>query len=124
MLEAKPALAASFVGLIELAAALGVELFEHALIQLPRAVLVGVGQRRAARRRFHTEMSQFAFRTGQPAADLAQRLRLGELAEQHRDELRPAAETPCVALGVVLAYGLFKFSARKQRGDLVEDATN
>jgi hypothetical protein len=37
-------------------------------------------------------MNEFAQRTGQPIADLAQRVRMRHLAEKHRHQLRPAGE--------------------------------
>ena len=37
-------------------------------------------------------MNQFAQATAQTIADLAQRIGMGKLAEQHRDQLRPAAK--------------------------------
>ena len=43
-------------------------------VQLPGTMLVGVSQGRFARRLPHSQMPQLAFATGQPAANLAQRL--------------------------------------------------
>ena len=64
-------------------------------------MLVGVGQRRAARRLEDTEVDQSPEAAGQTVADLAQRIGPAELAQQHRDELRPAGEALGGALGVV-----------------------
>ena len=59
----------------------------------------------------------------QAAADLAQRVGLAELTKQHGHELAPAGEPAQVAVGVMLAHGLFEFEARKQLQKLGEDAT-
>ncbi len=48
------------------------------------------------------EVLELALATAQPAVDLAQALGLGELAEEHGDEVVPAGET----LGSPLASGL------------------
>jgi hypothetical protein len=59
-------------------------------------------------------MAQLALARGQAAANLAQRMRLPELAEQHGDELAPTSEAARVPLGAVLAHQLFELEARKQ----------
>jgi len=100
-------------GLLKLATALAVELRKHRLVELPGALFVGVGERRSRRRALQSEVIEPAFRTGQPTADLAQRLRLDELTKQHRDELRPAAEAARMAFGLVLADSLLKLTTRK-----------
>jgi len=87
---------------------------EYRLEQLPRPVLVGVTQRGALRRLFNAQMAQFPFTGGQPAGDLAQTLRVPQLAKQHRDHLRPAGETARMPLGLVLLYGRFKLRSRDQ----------
>jgi hypothetical protein len=55
-------------------------------------MLVGVSQRGFIRRHTNSEMNQFAQRTGQPVADLAQGIRMRRLAQQHRYQLRRARE--------------------------------
>ena len=67
-------------------------------------------------------MAQLAFAGGQPAADLAQRLRTRQLAEEHGHELAPAGEVAGVALGFVLAHCGLKLGARKQLQHLTENA--
>ena len=51
------------------------------LIQLPGPVLIGVSQGGTLGSLGQTEVPQLAFAGGQSAADLAQRLRLPELAK-------------------------------------------
>src|SRR5690606_35125715 len=97
------------------------QLVEHLLVELPRSVLVGVGQRRPLRRR-DPQMSQLALTARQPAADLAQRVRPSELTEQHGDELAPTREPARVALGVGTDHGLLELGAWKELEQLAEDA--
>jgi hypothetical protein len=47
------------------------------------------------------EMNQFAQATAQAVADLAQRIGVGELTKEHRNELRPTGETLGGTLGGV-----------------------
>jgi hypothetical protein len=46
-------------------------------------------------------MNQFAQTTVQAVANLTKRTGMGELAEQHRDQLRPAAKAFGAPFGVV-----------------------
>jgi hypothetical protein len=64
-------------------------------------VFVGVGKGRFIRRFADSKMNQFAQAAAQTIADLAQRVGVGELAEQHRDQLSPAAEALGAPLGIV-----------------------
>jgi len=72
---------------------------EHGAVELPGPMLVGVGQRRAARRG-DAQVFQLALAAAQAAADLPQRVGAAELAEQHGDELPPTGEPPGMPLGV------------------------
>jgi hypothetical protein len=54
-------------------------------------------------------MNQLAHAAGKPVADIAQRIRVRQLAKQHRDQLRPATETFRRPFGAVLFH---------QRGEL------
>jgi hypothetical protein len=47
-------------------------------------------------------MHQFALAASQAVADLAQRIGVGQLAEQHGHELGPAGEALGVAFGLVI----------------------
>jgi hypothetical protein len=58
-------------------------------------------------------MHQHAQATRQTVADLAQGVGTGQLAEQHRDQLRWATEPLRRPLGVVLLHQCRKFQLRK-----------
>ena len=73
---------------------------------------IRVGQRRP-RRRVNPQMRQLPFATGQAAADLPQRVRPTQLAEQHRDELAPTREPARMALGLRRDDRLLKLDPRK-----------
>ena len=101
----------------------GWELVEHALVKLPRPMFVGVGQ--GVERRGtsgQAQVAKLAFTGGQPAANLAQRLRTCQLAERHGHELAPAGEAAGVSLGLVLAHRGLKLGTRKQMQHLTENA--
>jgi hypothetical protein len=89
------------------------QLIEDRLIQLPRAVGIRIRERRALRRR-DPEVRQLAFATRQPAADLPQRVRAAQLAEQHGDELSPAREAPRMPLRARRDHGPLKIRLRKK----------
>jgi hypothetical protein len=59
-------------------------------------------------------MLERRFATGQPQADLAQRIHVRHLAKQHGHELFPAGETFAVALGLMALDGLGELPSRKQ----------
>ena len=67
-------------------------------------------------------MHQFAQATAQAVADLAQRIGMAELAEQHRDELRPAGKALGVTLSVVLLYQRGELGPGKMLEQLIEEA--
>jgi hypothetical protein len=56
-------------------------------------------------------MDHPALATAQSSTDLAQRLRIGQLAKQHRDEVIPTPESLRAVFGSGSLYGRFKFSA-------------
>src|SRR5215831_11789047 len=98
------------------------QIVEHRSVQLPRAVLVGIGQRGALGRFVHSQMPQFPFAGGQTPRDFAQALRMSELAEQHGDQLGPAAEAAGMPFGFMLPdFGLER-QARDELQDLAENA--
>src|ERR1700752_188999 len=103
-------------------AAAGEQLIKDAAIELPGTVLVGIGQRGTLGRVRQAQMAQRAFAGGQPAADFAQRLRAGQMAEQHGHELAPTRKPTSVPFGAVLSDGLLKLGARKQLQHLAENA--
>jgi hypothetical protein len=72
---------------------------EHRPVELPRTMLVRVGQGRTIRRG-DAQMLELALAAAQSPADLPQRVGAPQLAEQHGHELAPAREAPGVAFGV------------------------
>ena len=115
VLESKPMTSSHFAAASE-------QLIEHAPVKLPRPVLVGVGQGGARGRLRQSQMPQLALAGGQPAADLAQRLRPSQVAKQHGHELAPAGETAGMALRPVLGHNPLKLVAGKQLQHLAENA--
>jgi len=93
---------------------------EQLLEQRGGAVLVGVGQGRAARRMGDSHMHQSPQTTPQTVADLAQRVSTSELAKQHGDELRPAGKALNSTLGGVLFHQCGKLSPREVLEQLIE----
>jgi hypothetical protein len=67
-------------------------------------------------------MRQATLSAGQAAADLAQRVRPAQLAEQHRHDLVPTSESAHVALGVRGHDRLLELGAWKKLEQLAEDA--
>jgi hypothetical protein len=65
-------------------------------------------------------VDQFAQATGQSIADIAQRIGVSQLAEQHRDQLRPATEALGRALRVVFLYERCEFKYREMLQQLIE----
>ena len=72
------------------------------LIQFRRPVFVGIGEGGLVGGFADAEMNQFAQTTAQAIADLAQRIGMSKLAEQHRDELRPAVKALGAPFGTML----------------------
>ena len=98
------------------------QLIEHRLKQLPGTMFVGVGQGGPLRSLPHAQLLQLAFATGQAATDLAQRVRLAQLAKQHGDELRPAIEPARMPLCLGGNNGPLKIGPGKQLEKLIENA--
>src|ERR1700739_537741 len=90
------------------------QLSEHRLVELPGPVLVGIGQGGALGSRRHSQMLQLAFAGSQSLGDLVEAVRSSQLAEQHGDELAPAAKPTRMALSLVFANRSLEFAARKQ----------
>src|SRR5216683_4042820 len=88
--------------------ALRQQLLKDRLLQLPRPMFVGIGQRGASRSGGQTQMPKFSFTRGQASADFTQGLGVPQLTKEHRDELAPTTETAGMPLGLVLAHGRFK----------------
>jgi hypothetical protein len=103
-------------------AAAGEQLIEHAAVQLPGTMFVGVGQGGTFGRVGQAEMPQLAFAGGQASANLAQRLRPVQVTEQHGHELPPTTKSAGVALGPVLDDRTLELGAGKQLQHLAENA--
>jgi hypothetical protein len=58
-------------------------------------------------------VNQFAQTTGKPVADLAQRVRVSQLAEQHGDQLGPATEAFGRPFGAVFLHQSRELKARE-----------
>src|SRR5258708_4941631 len=97
-------------------------LLEHRLVQRPRPMLIGIGQRGLLARHRHPQMLQLPLAARQSAANLAQRMGAPQLAEQHGHKLAPTREPPSVPLGFVLLDRLLEIPARKQLQHLRENA--
>src|SRR5580700_139957 len=93
-------------------------LLKHRLVQLPRPMLIGVGQRRTLRALFHPKMPQLAFAGRQTPADLAQRLRTAQMTEQHGHHLGPTVKSTSVMLRPMMTNRLFKLGPRKYTQNL------
>ena len=65
--------------------ALAEQLMENCLVQLPRSMLVSVGQREPFGSVRHSQMFQFPLTARQPAADLPERVSPAELAKHDGD---------------------------------------
>src|SRR5260370_19563594 len=72
------------------------QLLKHRAMQLPRTMLIGVGQGGARRSRGQPQMTEFPFAGRQAPINFAQRLGVSQLTEEHGDELAPASETTSV----------------------------
>src|ERR1039457_6461813 len=97
-------------------------LLEHRLVQLPRPILIGIGQGGPLGRYRHPQMLQLPLAASQASANLAQRMRPSQLAKQHRHELTPTGETPRVPLGLLLLDRLREFPSREKLQHLRENA--
>ena len=85
-----------------------------------RTVFVGIGPGRAARLPENPHMHQPPQAATQAIADLAQRIGVSQLTEQHGDELRPASKALGGTLSGVLLYECGKLSSGKVLEQLIE----
>lgn len=83
---------------------------------------VGVGQCRFIRGGVHAQVPDFSEAAGQTAADFPQALCLCELAEQHRHEMIPAAETFCLSCDLMTVDEPTEFSPIEHGEQLAEQA--
>jgi hypothetical protein len=103
MLETKPAFAVFSLHLTALQ-----QPVKNGSEQLPGTMLIGITQSGPFRRLVDAQMAQLSLPCGQSTGDLAQTLRVPQLAKQHRDHLRPAGEAARMPLGLMLLYGGFE----------------
>ena len=94
---------------------------EQILVQLGGPVFVGVREGGFIRRLDDTKMHQFAQAAAQTVADFAERIGMGELAEQHRDQLGPAAKTLGGTFRVVFLDQRRELGPRKMLEQLIEE---
>jgi hypothetical protein len=85
-------------------------------------MLVGISQGGLIRRYVDSEMNQLAQTTGQPVADLAQRVGVSQLAEQHRHQLCTATETLRRFFRLVFLHQSGKFQFWKMPQQLIKQA--
>lgn len=98
------------------------QLVEHLLVEPPRAVGVGVGQRGAVRCG-DAQVRESALTAREAAADLAERIRPAHLAALHGDDLAPTGDAARMPLGRCRHDGLVKFRSRNELEQLAEDAS-
>ena len=85
-------------------------------------MLIGVGQGGVTRGFFHAEVDEFAFAGLESFVDLAEALRLPELAKKHGDKLVPATEATGMALTLVSFNHPLEQRARNLLENLTENA--
>jgi hypothetical protein len=104
------------------AVALRQQILKHRLVQLPRPVFIGIGQRGPVGRAGNPQVPQLALTGRQAIANLAQGPGPAELAKQHGHKLAPAGETAGMPFGFVLLDSLLELDAWKQLEQLRENA--
>jgi hypothetical protein len=92
------------------------------LIQLPRAVLVGISQGGMARSS-NPQMFQLPLTASKPSAYLTEGMGPAQLAEEHRDKLVPTWESFRMTLCLSDRNQFLKLRTRKQLQQLAEYAT-
>ena len=97
---------------------------EQILVQLGGPVFVGIGEGGFVGGFGDAEMDQFAQATAQAVANLAQRIGVGELAEQHRDQLGPAAKAFGAPFRVVFLDQRRELGPREMLEQLIEETRN
>src|SRR2546427_8536922 len=102
--------------------ALRQQLLEHRLVERPRSVRVGVGERRPLRGIGKAQVFELALAARQTPADLAEAVGAAELAEEHGDELTPARKPLGGVIGTMLFDCLLELKAGEEREQLSEDA--
>src|SRR5207247_1292715 len=98
------------------------QLLEHRLVERPRPVRVGVGERGPLRGIGKAQVFELALAARQTPADLAEAVGAAELAEEHGDELTPAREPLGGVIGTMLFDRLLELKAGEELQQLREDA--
>src|ERR1700733_14350956 len=97
-------------------------ILEQLLIHLRGPMFVGVSQCGLIGRHVDSEMHEFTQTAGQPVADLAQRVRRSQLTEQHRHQLRAAAEALGYSFGPVFLHQRRELQGREVLQQLIKQA--
>ena len=95
---------------------------EQIFIQLGRAMFIGVSKGGLIRCHADSEVHQFAQATGESVADLVQRIGVRQLAEQHGNQLRSAAEAFGRPFGVIFLHQSCELQAREMLQQLIKQA--
>jgi hypothetical protein len=98
------------------------QLHEDMLIQLPGAVLIGIGQRGMARSR-NAQVFQLPLAASKASGNLTERMGPAQLAEKHRDKLIPTREFLDMTFCLRDRNQLLEFQSRKQLQQLAKYAT-
>src|SRR5579871_4124815 len=87
-------------------------------------MFICIGQSRALWRSINTEMHEFPQTTAQAVANLTQRVGPRQLAEQHRDQLRPTAKAFRSAFCLVLVHQRRELRPGKMFEELIKQTSN
>src|SRR5207249_2974453 len=98
------------------------QLLEHRLVERPRPVRVGVGERGPLRGIGKAQVLELALAARQTPADLPEAVGAAELAEEHGDELTPAREPLGGVIGTMVFDRLLELKAGEELQQLREDA--
>ena len=97
---------------------------EQILEQLGGPVFVGIGKGGFIGSLDDAEMNQFTQATAQAVANLAERIGMSKLAEQHRDQLCPAGKALGTPFCVVFLDQRRELGSRKMLEQLIEETRN
>ena len=90
-------------------------------IDAPVARFVGVGERAAAKGAANSSVVELGAKRPQTGDDVAQALAVGQLREDHAEELIPAAEGANASIAFVASDTLAEFLGRQEVDKLAED---
>ncbi|NJL26794.1 MAG: hypothetical protein HC897_02405 [Thermoanaerobaculia bacterium] len=122
----EPVFEAELFGSAQAQQLLGPEIRERSGEQFPEEpccpMLLGVGERGPVGSLIDTEKGQFAQAKSETVADLAQRIGLGQVAEEHRHQLGPPLEALRLAFDLVLLAQRCEACSRDLTKQLTEKA--